>query len=51
MTTNLTTTGVTLSDPALFRQACYRDGAWVTAGSGETIAVGNSGQSADRLFD
>ena len=34
-------TGVTLSDPALFRQACYIDGAWVTARSGGTISVDN----------
>ena len=33
--------GVTLSNPALFRQACYVDGAWVTARSGATITVDN----------
>jgi len=33
--------GVTLSTPALFRQACYVDGAWVTARSGATITVYN----------
>ena len=31
--------GVILKDPAIFRQACYIDGAWVTAGSGATITV------------
>ena len=36
-----TMTGVTLSDPKLFRQSCYVDGAWVTAASGGTIAVDN----------
>ena len=30
-----TTTGVTLQDPRLFRQACYIDGAWI-----ETSAEG-----------
>ena len=30
---------VVLKDRALFRQACYIDGAWVTAGSGATISV------------
>jgi succinate-semialdehyde dehydrogenase/glutarate-semialdehyde dehydrogenase len=38
-----TTTGaagsVTLNDPALFRQACYVNGAWVQARSGATIDV------------
>ena len=33
--------GVTLFNPALFRQACYLDGAWVTARSGATITVDN----------
>ena len=33
--------GVTLSNPALFRQACYVDGAWVTARSGATLTVDN----------
>ena len=36
-----TPTGVTLSNPALFRQACYIDGAWATAASGATISVDN----------
>ncbi|HXH24426.1 MAG TPA: NADP-dependent succinate-semialdehyde dehydrogenase [Vicinamibacterales bacterium] len=40
-TTPGTVTGVTLSDPKLFRQACYIDGAWVDARSGATIAVDN----------
>ena len=31
--------GVALKDPAIFRQACYIDGAWVSAGSGATITV------------
>jgi succinate-semialdehyde dehydrogenase/glutarate-semialdehyde dehydrogenase len=31
--------GVILKDPAIFRQACYIDGAWVSAGSGATITV------------
>ena len=31
--------GVILTDPAIFRQACYIDGAWATAGSGATITV------------
>lgn len=34
-------TGVALSDPKLFRQACHIDGAWVAAKSGATIAVDN----------
>ena len=33
--------GVTLSDSALFRQACYVDGAWVSARSGATVEVDN----------
>jgi len=28
-----------LTDPALFREACYVDGAWVGAGSGATVEV------------
>ncbi|HEY8905659.1 MAG TPA: succinate-semialdehyde dehydrogenase (NADP(+)), partial [Rhodoferax sp.] len=28
-----------LKDPTLLRQACYIDGSWVAADSGETIAV------------
>jgi len=38
-TNTKTHAGVTLKDPAIFRQACYIDGAWVTAGSGATITV------------
>jgi succinate-semialdehyde dehydrogenase/glutarate-semialdehyde dehydrogenase len=34
-------TGVSLKEPALFRQACYVDGAWITARSGSTINVDN----------
>ena len=30
-----------LTDPDLFRELCYIDGAWVPADSGETIAVNN----------
>jgi succinate-semialdehyde dehydrogenase/glutarate-semialdehyde dehydrogenase len=36
-----TVTGVKLSDPTLFRQACYINGAWVTAKSGATVSVDN----------
>src|SRR5688572_7253929 len=36
-----TSTGVTLKDSKLFRQACYVDGAWVPARSGATINVDN----------
>src|SRR4051812_10544472 len=32
---------VTLTDQALFREACYIDGQWITAGNGATIAVDN----------
>jgi succinate-semialdehyde dehydrogenase/glutarate-semialdehyde dehydrogenase len=35
------TTGITLTDPKLFRQACYVDGAWIEATSGSTIVVDN----------
>jgi succinate-semialdehyde dehydrogenase/glutarate-semialdehyde dehydrogenase len=34
-------TAVSLTNPALFREANYIDGAWVTAPSGATIAVDN----------
>ena len=37
----VTTTGVTLTDPKLFHQACYVGGTWVSARSGETISVDN----------
>ena len=40
-TSTATTTGVTLSDPKLFRQSCYVDGAWVNARGGATITVDN----------
>jgi succinate-semialdehyde dehydrogenase/glutarate-semialdehyde dehydrogenase len=33
--------GVTLTDPKLFRQSCYIDGAWVDAKSGGTVSVDN----------
>jgi succinate-semialdehyde dehydrogenase/glutarate-semialdehyde dehydrogenase len=36
-----TPTGVTLTDPRLFRQSCYIDGAWVNAKSGGTVSVDN----------
>jgi succinate-semialdehyde dehydrogenase/glutarate-semialdehyde dehydrogenase len=35
------TTGVALTDSKLFRQACYIDGAWVTARGGASINVDN----------
>ena len=41
MATTLSPTGVTLTDPKLFRQACYVDGTWVQARSGATINVDN----------
>ena len=41
MTTTTAPTGITLTDPKLFRPACYVDGAWVTARSGGTIGVDN----------
>jgi succinate-semialdehyde dehydrogenase / glutarate-semialdehyde dehydrogenase len=40
MTTKLTS-GVTLQDPRLFRQACYIDGAWVASTSHGAIDVDN----------
>src|SRR5688572_19477554 len=36
-----TVTGVTLTDPKLFRQSCYVDGAWIDTASGGTINVDN----------
>jgi succinate-semialdehyde dehydrogenase/glutarate-semialdehyde dehydrogenase len=39
--TSSATTGVTLTDPKLFRQSCYVDGAWVNARGGATINVDN----------
>jgi succinate-semialdehyde dehydrogenase/glutarate-semialdehyde dehydrogenase len=41
MATSATTTGLQLSDPKLFRQSCYVDGAWVNARGGATINVDN----------
>ena len=40
-TASSTPTGVTLTDPRLFRQSCYIDGAWVNAKSGGTVPVDN----------
>ena len=40
-TTTGAASGVTLNDLALFRQACYVNGAWVQARSGATIDVDN----------
>src|SRR6185369_12317069 len=37
----ITSTGVTLADQKLFRQACYVDGRWVNARSNATINVDN----------
>jgi succinate-semialdehyde dehydrogenase/glutarate-semialdehyde dehydrogenase len=39
--TSSTMTGVSLTDPNLFRQSCYVDGAWVNARGGATINVDN----------
>jgi succinate-semialdehyde dehydrogenase / glutarate-semialdehyde dehydrogenase len=36
-----TASGVELTDPRLFRQSCYVDGAWINAASGGTINVDN----------
>src|SRR5687768_3844964 len=41
MATTSTASGVQLTDPKLFRQSCYVDGAWVNAASGGTINVDN----------
>ena len=38
---NITTTGVQLNDPKLFRQACYIDGAWIESGAQGAIDVDN----------
>src|SRR5262245_2620273 len=38
---NVTTSGVTLTDSRLFRQACYIDGAWVESPTQATIDVDN----------
>ena len=41
MATQTPTKPVTLNDPKLFRQACYVDGAWITAKGGASIPVDN----------
>jgi succinate-semialdehyde dehydrogenase / glutarate-semialdehyde dehydrogenase len=41
MATSTAVTGVALTDANLFRQACYIDGAWVSARSNATINVDN----------
>src|SRR3954468_15400827 len=41
MATQTPTAPVTLTDSKLFRQACYVDGAWITAKGGASIAVDN----------
>jgi acyl-CoA reductase-like NAD-dependent aldehyde dehydrogenase len=41
MSPDLAMTGVTFSDPTLFRQACYIEGAWMPVAQGATIAVDN----------
>ena len=41
MATETATNPVTLNDPKLFRQACYVDGAWITAKGGASIPVDN----------
>ena len=53
MATQTTLTGVTLSDPKLFRQSCYVDGAWVAARSGAMINVDNpaTGEVVGRCED
>src|SRR5262245_36432007 len=38
---NVLSSSVVLTDPSLFRQACYVDGAWIEAASRESIAVDN----------
>jgi succinate-semialdehyde dehydrogenase/glutarate-semialdehyde dehydrogenase len=45
-TTTGAQSGVTLNDAALFRQACYVNGAWVQARSGATIDVDNPATGA-----
>ena len=34
-------TTITLDDPALFRQQCYVNGAWIDAPSGDAVEVDN----------
>ena len=41
MATDTATNPVTLTDPKLFRQACYVDGAWIVAKGGASIPVDN----------
>lgn len=41
MATQTKTHGVELEDARLFRQACYVDGAWVSAGTGASVPVDN----------
>src|SRR5687767_11042194 len=45
-TTTGAQSGVTLNDAALFRQACYVNGAWVQARTGATIDVDNPATGA-----
>ena len=44
-TNSSTLSGVTLSDPKLFRQSCYVDGAWVNARGGATATCGELSRS------
>ena len=46
MKTEPAVAGVVLGDSRLFRQACYIDGAWVSARSGATIPVDNPATGA-----
>src|SRR5690348_3145984 len=39
--TKSTRTATELRDPRLFREACYVDGQWIQAGSGQAIEVDN----------
>jgi succinate-semialdehyde dehydrogenase/glutarate-semialdehyde dehydrogenase len=41
MSATTTRTGLALKDAALFRQACYVNGQWITAAAGATIDVDN----------
>jgi hypothetical protein len=45
-TTTGASSGMTLNDLALFRQACYLNGVWVQARSGATIEVDNPATGA-----
>ena len=42
---NIVSAGAELKDARLFREACYIDGAWVAASSGQTIDVDNPATS------